>query len=264
MVEFDTKLFVWAQLAEWCFPKTLAYSDPLTQAKFKGAYLNYYNTYFFGSLEEQKAGVRGWWSPDFAKKKRYPQQHCKWFKDNTICIDGPGIHGGLFGDSGKISASSATNLWNYAHYTGDWNLVRERWGFIKKCNTNSVNMDWKAMGRNTNAEGGEHMPPVMAMARLAYLAGDMNLYYFSCYNLMREALMVFAKQRSAGSQYFRERQPYADGTHMPYWALPSHTLGEAAGWMLDCVGYQPVHGREIQAQNRWVRFSSEDCARIVS
>ena len=68
MVEFDTKLFVWAQLAEWCFPKTLAYSDPLTQAKFKGAYLNYYNTYFFGSLEEQKAGVRGWWSPDFAKK----------------------------------------------------------------------------------------------------------------------------------------------------------------------------------------------------
>ena len=44
--------------------------------------------------------------------------------------------------------------------------------------------------------------------------------------------------------------------------MPTHTIGEAAGWMLDAQGYEPVNPGEVQAANRWVRFSSEDCARL--
>ena len=128
-------------------------------------------------------GDRGWWQPDLREMSAPVRQ---WYHDNTVCIDGPGIGGGLFGDSGKISASAVYNLWSYAHFTGDWDIAARRWGFIRRGNTNSVNMDWKAMGRNANAEGGEHMPPTLAFARLAYLAGDMDAYYFGCYCFMRK------------------------------------------------------------------------------
>lgn len=263
MVEFDRKSFVWAQLAEHCFPKALAYADQDTQARMKGAYVNYYNNYFFGTPQHPADGERGWWRPEL---KDAPPKLKDWYQKNTICIDGPGIHGGLFSDSGKISASAIYNIWNYVHFTGDWNLAKRRWSFIRAGNTNTVNMDWKAMGRNTNAEGGEQMPPTMAWARLAYLAGDIDAYYYGVYTYMRECAMVFVKQRGVGGEYFRLRQPYGDGQPMPYWAVPSHTIGEAAGWMLDTQTpagkYEPISPGEVQAQNRWVRFSSEDAARF--
>ncbi len=264
LVEFDRASFVWAQLEEHGYPKGLAYADRRTAAKLKAAFVNYYNTFFFGTVQSPADGARGWWRPNIQKK---PPNVRDWYQKNTLCIDGPGIHGGLFGDSGKISASAAYNVWSYCHYTGDRNLAKQRWDFLRLCNTNAINMDWKAMGRNSNAESGEHMPPVLAYARLAYLAGDMDSYYFGAYCFMREALMMYAKQRQVGGEYFRLRQPYMTGrTAMPMWALPNHVLGEAAGWIIDAKGYTPSNagwgGSTIQTYNRWVRFSSEDCARL--
>lgn len=264
MVEFDRKLFVWAQLAEHVFAKGLAYADDRTTALATGAMANYYNTFFFGTGDQPADGDRGWWRPDLRNQSE-PLR--RWYRENTICIDGPGIHGGLFGDSGKISASGAYNLWSYAHYAGDHGLVRRRWDFIRRMNTNAVNMDFKAMGRHSNAESGEHMPPVLAYARLAYLAGDMDAYYFGAYCFLREALMMYVKQRPVGGEYFRMRQPYVvGGRPMPFWALPNHVLGEAAGWIVDAPGFTPIagvwRGSEVQTNNRWVRFSSEDAARL--
>jgi hypothetical protein len=265
MVEFDRKSFVWAQLAEHAFGKGIAYATPEASAHMQGSYANYYSSFFFGTQRRPADGDRGWWIPTL--KDKHPKLR-HWYAQNTVCIDGPGIHGGLFGDSGKISASAAYNVWSYAHYAGDWGIAARRWDFLRRCNTNAVNMDWKAMGRMSNAETGEHARPMLAFARLAYLAGDMDNYYYGVYCFVRELLMLHVKMRQVGGVYFRDRQPYTnyEAGPMPKWALPNHVLGEAAGWIVDATEYTPIEGRfrgsEVQTDNRWVRFSSEDVARF--
>jgi len=48
-------------------------------------------------------------------------------------LEGPGIGSwGMLGDAGKFSTSMLQTLWAYAHYSGDWDLIKERWELIRK------------------------------------------------------------------------------------------------------------------------------------
>lgn len=262
VVEFDDNLFVWALLAEQIYPRVSMYVGDELSARVRAAMAEGFHNFFFGTGEDPANGDRGWWQHTFKGRN---EAVTKYLRDNFWVIDGPGIHGGLMTDSGKIAASGAVDIWNYVYYSGDHALASDRWTFIKKLETNSITQSWKIMGRHQNAESGEHMPPRIAQARLAYLVGDLEHYHFASYLLARELIMMNMKIYPVGTEYFRLRQPYGGFQEiMPDWALPSHTLGEAAGVMIDKDGYWPVIPGETQAQNRWVRMNCPDSARFYS
>lgn len=246
-VEFGDNLFVWAILADNTHSRALPYCSPETRAKALASLQTYYHTHFFGP--------RGWWNPrpDPAKGRAW-----NWYAEKIKVIDGPGIHGGIFGDSGKIGSSAMYGLWCYAHHSGDVDLIRRRWDWIRQLDANQINMDWKIVGRYANAECGEHAQPMMAFARLAYMAGDLDNYYYGCYLAVRELAEQYVKAWAV-KEYFRDYQPMHRFEVIPEFSFGTHVIGEAAGWQID----GPTFFRgEKQSENRWVRFHSEDVGRF--
>src|SRR6185503_18494337 len=71
-------------------------------------------------------------------------------------------------------------LWAYAHFTGDWQLVRERWPLVKKMFTTPARTRWVGFGRDAIAEIGDEAAHCGAFARLAYRVGDMDAYHYGC------------------------------------------------------------------------------------
>src|ERR1051325_4084795 len=93
---------------------------------------------------------------------------------NTYYIlEGPGIGSwGVLGDAGKFSANTLETLWAYAHFTGDWDLIRERWPLVKRMFCTPAEANWVSFGREAIAELGDEAAPCLALARMAYRIGD--------------------------------------------------------------------------------------------
>lgn len=234
-VDFGEGNFCWAAMSDRWYPKGLAYVDEVTRANAKKSLHNYFADYVL-------------------KEERF-----KPFK-GMLLLTGPGIGTwGGYDDAGKFSANLLLSVWSYAHYTGDWDLIRERWPLIKKLFITPLESDWKTFGRAAIAEMGDEAPPPLAFARMAYKIGDIDTYNYACYIFGREILHQFIKQN--GAQYFRKYQPYHSMEEMPENVFITNLWGDTAGWQIDGPTY-PMETGERQYNNRWIRYGNEDTARF--
>ncbi len=184
-------------------------------------------------------------------------------------LHGPGIGSwGSWGDSGKFSTNILQPIWAYAHYTGDWELIKERWDLIKRFFILPEEIIWQGVGRGSIAEMGDMAPPCIAMARMAYNVGDMDYYNFAAYCFARELVIHYVM--SLGAKYFVEYQPH-DRMEVEHAAslfeemdekvFLTNYWGSTAGWQIDGPKY-PEQTGERQYTNRWVRFHCQDTARF--
>ncbi|MBT3377990.1 MAG: hypothetical protein HN742_01230 [Lentisphaerae bacterium] len=235
-VDFGKWSFCWAIQSDYWYPYGLPYlEDPEAIEKARGSLRKYYDEYV---LQRERFG------PHRGK----------------LQLHGPGIASwGRWGDSGKFSANLLRSVWAYAHFTDDWDLIRERWALLKRLFITPEEMDWTGVGRHSIAEQGDEAPPCIAMARMAYRVGDMDTYHFASYCAVREFVHHYVK--SYGSSYFYRHQPVNRAEPMPMKVFPTNIWGTTAGWQIDGPHYPRKHG-ERQYTNRWVRFHCLDTARF--
>lgn len=245
--------YCWAAMGDRWYPRALPYvEDRNIQANAKATLKQYYHDWVI--RKERYTEYKG-------PKKPYR---------NIYLFHGPGIGswGGL-GDAGKFAENLYVNLWSYAHYTEDVEVMKERWDFIKQLDITPLECGWKGVGRGSIAEMGDEAPPPIQYARLAWMAGDIDTYYYQCYIATRELLHHFIKQN--GAQYFRRLQPYHQYylqrvprdfiEPMPENVFISNLWGGLFGWQVDGPTYPKQH-RERQYWNRWVRFACCSTARF--
>ncbi len=174
-------------------------------------------------------------------------------------LEGPGIGSwGVLGDAGKFSANMLETLWAYAHFTGDWALVSNRWDIVKKLFCTPAETRWVGFGRDAIAEMGDEAAPCLAMARMAYKVGDMDTYNYACYMFVRELVHHYLKQR--GADYYRRHQPWHSTESMDEEVYLTNLWGDIAAWQIDGPNY-PAKGSR-QHKNRWVRFKDADVGRF--
>lgn len=177
-----------------------------------------------------------------------------------LLLHGPGIGSwGSWGDAGKFSTNLLQTIWAYAQFTGDWNLIRERWSLIKRFFILPEEMRWQGWGRYAIAELGDMAPPCIAMARMAWMVGDMDHYDFASYCFAKELVVHFVM--SLGARYFYEYRPHDRPEPMDEVVFLTNIWGETAGWQIDGPRY-PKKTLERQYLNRWVRFQCPDTARF--
>src|SRR5262249_38518551 len=166
---------------------------------------------------------------------------------------------GALGDAGKFSANALETLWAYAHFTGDWDLIKERWELVKKLFGTPAEARWVGFARDAITELGDEAAPCLAMARMAYKVGDIDTYNYACYMFARELVHHYVKQRGAGD--FRRHQPWHTMEFMDEEVYLTNLWGDLAGWQIDGPHY-PERTGERQYNNRWVRFKNEDVGRF--
>jgi hypothetical protein len=162
-------------------------------------------------------------------------------------------------DEGSLNAGLLESIWAYAHFTGDWELIRERWDLIKKLYVTPAENSWVTFGCEGIVELGNEAPPCLAMARLAYKAGDMDGYNYACSIFARELVHHFLKQK--GADYFRRNQPYHSMEFMDEEVYLTSLRGDTAGWQIDGPKY-PTQAVVRQFANRWLGFQDTDAARF--
>lgn len=173
-------------------------------------------------------------------------------------LHGPGIGSwGERGDAGKFMTTALQTVWAYAQFTGDWELIRERWPLIRRFFNTPDEADWLSFGRYAIAEIGDEAAPCAAFARMAWTVGDREAYLLGAYMFARELVHLYAKQR--GGAYFFGRQPFQSLSPMPEHIYPTNLWGSTRGWQID----GPVFGAgEHQSANRWVRFQDPEVGRF--
>jgi hypothetical protein len=252
-VDHGEENFVWAAMGDRWYPRALPYiSDVRTKANARESLRRYFADYVL--QPSRFTDYQGTALP----------------YRNVYLLHGPGIGSwGELGDAGKFSENLYTSLWSYASKTGDIQTVKDRWDLVKKLDVTPLESGWKGFGRNGIAEMGDEAAPPIDYARLAWVSGDIDAYYYQCYIATRELLHLFVKQN--GAEYFRRMQPYHQyfqrpGASSAIEPIPanvflSNLFGGLHGWQIDGPTY-PADAGERQYTNRWVRFSSLAVARF--
>jgi len=233
--------FVWASMSDCWYPKALKYMDPQTRSNALKSLDNYFHEAY---LTPERYHVDNSYS------------HHQYY-----VAFGPGCWDGWYAntDSGKLATARLYTLWSYAHYADDWDLIRQRWDLVRWSHSTEINMSWRTFGRYAIAEMGDEATPSMALARLAYKAGNhMDTYLYASYIFARELVHHYVKQM--GADYFRRNQPYQSMEIMPENIFLTNMWGDTAGWRIDGRNYSP--NGDHQFDNRYVRFQSEDIARF--
>jgi len=227
--------YCWQVMADRWYARAIPFLPPPVQERARAVLTNYLSEFI---LQES---------------------HYRPFR-NMLLLAGPGI--GMWGgydDAGKFSANLLETIWNLVFYAGGQDTVRERWAMVRRFFITPLECDWKMFGRAAIAEMGDEGGPAVAMARLAYQAGDMDTYAFACYVFARELIHHYVKQ--VGAPYFRRNQPWHSAEPMPEEVYLTNYWGDLAGWQIDGPEYPKKTG-ERQSNNRWVRFSSEEVGRF--
>jgi hypothetical protein len=234
--------FCWAIMGDLWYAKGLPYYDAATRSNALASLRLYFH-------DDVLVTNR-------FKHREFPRGSGRFYD----ILEGPGIGSwGALGDAGKFSADLLETLWAYAHYTGDWDLIRERWPLVKRLFTTPAETRWVGFGRDGIAELGDEAAPCLAMARLAYRVGDIDTYQYACYMFARELVHLEVKQ--TGADYFREHQPGHTMESMDEEVYLTNLWGDTAGWQIDGPHY-PAKTGERQFNNRWVRFKNEDVGRF--
>jgi hypothetical protein len=181
--------------------------------------------------------------------------------DGMLLLVGPGVEfdGEHYAPSGNYSSNALVTLWTYAHYTGDWDLIRERWPLIKRLFITPRMSTWRSFGRENIAEMGDEAAPALAMARLAYFADDMDTFGYATYVFARE--LVHHVVKHTGAPYFQAHLSVNDAEPIPANVYLTRLFGDTVGWQLDGPAY-PANAKERYYEHRWVRFSDPDVARF--
>ena len=161
------------------------------------------------------------------------------------------------GPPGKLD--SAQHIWAYAHFTGDWDIIKGHWPTLRARTSVSGELQWAGFGRAGHAGLGDGASHCAAFARLAYKVGDMDSYNYACYQFARELVHLFVKQR--GADYFRQLQPWHSMEFMDDEVFLTHVSGDNRGWMLDGPKF-PATINERLFEKRWERFQDADVARF--
>jgi len=234
--------FCWAIQGDQWYAKGLPYYDEETRQRALASLKTYFH-------EDALVGAR-------FKEREFPKDSGRTY----FILEGPGIGSwGVLGDAGKFSTNLLETLWCYAHFTGDWDLVKRRWDLAKKLFCTPAETTWTTFGHGSIAELGDEAAPCLAFARMAWKVGDMDSYAYGCYLFARELVHHWVKQRGAG--YFRLHQPWHTMEFMPEEVYLTNLWGDTAGWQIDGPAY-PAETGERQYVNRWVRFHNEDVARF--
>lgn len=177
-----------------------------------------------------------------------------------LLLEGPGIGSwGTYGDAGKFSSNTLISIWAYAHATGDWALIKQRWPLIQKLFVTPRECTWRGYGRDAIAEMGDEAAPAMAMARLAWFAEDRETFDYAAYIFARE--LVHHAVKHTGAAYFVAHPFLNSAEPMPPDVYLTNLWGDMAGWQIDGPTY-PAQAGERQYTNRWVRFGDPDVARF--
>ena len=163
-------------------------------------------------------------------------------------------------DPGRYNPVLLEALWAYAHFSGDWNLVRERWPLVKGLFVSSAQTSWPGFGSAAPAAFGDQAAHASAFARLAWQAGDLAAYHEACEVFARELAQVCLKHR--GADYFRQLQPWHSMEFMDDEVFVTHLGAGPSGWQLDGPTH-PAQARERQFDQRWARFKDADVARYL-
>jgi len=97
-------------------------------------------------------------------------------------------------------------LWACAHFTGDWDLIRERWPMVKQRFSAPQQMSWAGFGESGASNQSSLTGQCVAFARMAYKVGDMDSYHYASYAFARQLTARAVRQR--GADYFRAHQPW--------------------------------------------------------
>ena len=234
--------FCWAIQGDQWYAKALPYMDEATR-------------------RIAVASLKKYFHDDVLVTNRFTlRQFPKGSTNNYYVLEGPGIGSwGVLGDAGKFSTDLLESLWAYAHFTGDWDLIRDRWSLVKQLFVTPAQTRWVGFARDEIAEMGDEAPPCLAMARMAYKVGDIDTYDYACQMFTRELAHHWLKQR--GAAYFRENQPWHSMEAMDEEVYLTNLWGDLAGWQIDGPNY-PRKARERQFNNRWVRFKDVDVGRF--
>jgi hypothetical protein len=234
--------FCWAIMGDQWYAKGIPYYEREMQRLASASLMKYFHD-------------------DVLVKERFKErEYPKGSGQKYLILEGPGIGSwGVLGDAGKFSSNMLETIWAYAHYTNDWELIKERWDLIKKLFCTPAETRWVTFGREAIAEIGDEAPPCLAYARMAYKVGDMDAYGYGCYMFARELVQHWLKQR--GSQYFRRNQPWHSMEFMPEEVYLTNFWGDTSAWQIDGPTYPEKTG-ERQYTNRWVRFKSEEVGRF--
>lgn len=149
--------------------------------------------------------------------------------------------------------------WAYAHFSGDWDWARRQWPALRPALAAAGDVTWAGFGRERMAAGGDLAAPWIALARLAYQAGDLEAYHQACALLAHDLVQLWVRQR--GAAYFRQHQP---SRPMEPWSDPlvlTELDGREPGWRLDGPKCSD-EGRRQRYAARWMRFSDGDVARF--
>ena len=107
--------FCWAVMGDQWHAKGLPYYDETTRK----VAIESLRKYFHDDVLVQ---------PRFAERE-FPQGSGRKY----LILEGPGIGSwGVLGDAGKFSTNLCETLGAYAHYTGDWDLLKERWPLVRR------------------------------------------------------------------------------------------------------------------------------------
>ena len=234
--------FCWAIQGDQWYARGLPYYDDATRAVATKSLAKYFR-------DDVLVGPR-------FREREFPKDSGRTY----YILEGPGIGSwGVLGDAGKFSTNLLETLWAYAHFTGDWALVKERWALVRKLFCTPAESKWVTFGREAIAEMGDEAPPCLAMARLAYRVGDMDMYGYASSLFARELTHHWVKQR--GAAYYRANQPWHTMEFMPEEVYLTNLWGDTAAWQIDGPAY-PAKAGERQYTNRWVRFKNEDVGRF--
>jgi hypothetical protein len=163
------------------------------------------------------------------------------------------------GGASEGGASALKASWAYAHFTGDWSLIKENWPQLRKLAMVGVESQWAGFGRAGLVGLGDRAASRVAFARLAYKVGDMDSYNYACYSFARELVHLFVKQR--GADYFRQLQPWHSMEFVDDEVFLTHLSGDTRGWMMDGPKF-PAGASERLFEKRWMRFNDADSARF--
>jgi len=184
-----------------------------------------------------------------------PHRH-RW----VLAGPGSGAWGG-FDDRGKLGSTTLLTVWAYGHFTGDWDLIRRHWDFIKGMyNTDMDSASWLEYCRKSHAEWGDIGAPSIALARMAWQVGDMDTHLYCTYLAGRQLVGHFAVMH--GGKYFHALGPHRTDVPMPELVFPSN-FNPWHGWWVNGPGFVPkCLPPEEQWTNIFVRMSCPDVGRF--
>jgi hypothetical protein len=155
--------------------------------------------------------------------------------------------------------------WAYAHYTGDWKLIKERWPVLRESFSTFGAARWAGSGQERASRPFLAAASCAAFARLAYRMGDADSYRRGCAQFARELVLLFVRQR--GASYFREHQPWHsmeimdDEVFLDHLDSPRPMQPWAGGWDIDGPTY-PAARPQRSYKTRWTGFHDVDLARF--